>query len=140
MIEFLVKIMTKILHPQLAKECLPIISLGVCRVYLRNDSNFPWLIMVPMRENIREIFDLTIEDYNQMMHEVRSVTKHFQIFTGATKMNVATLGNMVPQLHIHIIARFESDKAWPAPTFGIETTPYKPEKADSIVNELRAML
>lgn len=132
--------MTAILHPMLAKECLPIASLGVCRVYLRNACEFPWLLMVPMRENVREIYELENHDYEQMMSEVRLVTERFQQITKADKMNVATLGNMVPQLHIHIIARFEGDPAWPNPTFGLPTTPYKADKADTIIGKLRILL
>jgi len=132
--------MPQMLHPLLAKEALPIVSLGVCRVYLRNDSNFPWLLLVPMRENIREIYELNAEDYEQVMHEVRTVTKIFAEITNADKMNVATLGNMVSQLHIHIIARFEGDKAWPNPTFGIPATPYSADKANALIGKLRAAL
>ncbi|MEQ1788964.1 MAG: HIT domain-containing protein [Rickettsiales bacterium] len=133
--------MPKILHPQLAKECLPIVSLGVCRVYLQNNNNFPWLILVPMRNAVQEIFDLSNEDYEQMMSEVRSVTKHFAIFTGADKMNVATLGNVVPQLHIHIIARFKSDAAWPNPVWNsnLPSVPYSQRNAELLIQELRAI-
>lgn len=133
--------MTALLHPQLAKDCLPINNLGVCRVYLQNNSNFPWLILVPMRPNIKEIFDLEQVDYEQMMSEVRAITKHFSIFTGADKMNVATLGNVVPQLHIHIIARFENDAAWPNPVWNasLPSAPYAPEKAELLIRELRAI-
>ncbi len=133
--------MTALLHPQLAKDCLPINNLGVCRVYLQNNSNFPWLILVPMRPNIKEIFDLEQVDYEQMMSEVRAITKHFSIFTGADKMNVATLGNVVPQLHIHIIARFENDAAWPNPVWNasLPPSPYAPEKAELLIRELRAI-
>jgi diadenosine tetraphosphate (Ap4A) HIT family hydrolase len=133
--------MTIPIHPQLAKDCLPINNLGVCRVYLQNNSNFPWLILVPMRPDIKEIFDLEQVDYEQMMSEVRAVTKHFAGFTGADKMNVATLGNVVPQLHIHIIARFENDAAWPNPVWNVSLppAPYAPEKAELLIKELRAI-
>lgn len=133
--------MTALLHPQLAKDCLPIISLGVCRLYLQNNSNFPWLILVPMRPNIKEIFDLEQVDYEQMMSEVRTVTKHFASFTHAHKMNVATLGNMVPQLHIHIIARFENDAAWPNPVWNASLLPstYPQKDAELLIQKLRAI-
>lgn len=132
--------MTAALHPQLAKDCLPIVSLGVCRVYLQNNKNFPWLVLVPMREGITEIFDLETVDYEQVMSEVRSVTKHFAEFTRADKINVATLGNVVPQLHIHIIARFKKDGAWPNPVWNaLPPTPYPQHEAELLIKELRAI-
>lgn len=129
------------LHSQLAKDCLPVTDLGLCRVFLQNNSNFPWLVLVPMRENLREIFDLVDGDYESMMNEVRSVAKHLSIFTRAHKINVAALGNMVPQLHIHVIARFENDLAWPNPVWnsGVSAMPYAPEKAELLIKELRAI-
>jgi diadenosine tetraphosphate (Ap4A) HIT family hydrolase len=132
--------MTTLLHPQLAKDCLPIISLGVCRLYLQNNSNFPWLVLVPMRPNIKEIFELEQVDYEQMMSEVHAVTKHFSVFTKADKMNVATLGNVVSQLHIHIIARFK-DAAWPNPVWNANLPPahYPQNEAELLINELRAI-
>ena len=134
--------MPKMLHPALAKEALAIASLGVCRVYLRNVCEFPWLMLVPMRENVSEIYDLDTEDYEQMMREVRSVTKHFSEITGATKMNVAAFGNIVPQLHIHIIARFENDPIWPQPAwnYAAQLTPYTPDKANALIGKLREAL
>ncbi len=134
--------MPKILHPLLAREALPIASLGVCRLYLRNVSEFPWLLLVPMRDDIREIYDLTAEDYEQTMREVRSVAKHLAEITGADKMNVATLGNIVPQLHIHIIARFKTDPAWPNPVwnFAAPPTPYPADKANALIGQLRTII
>ena len=134
--------MTKMLHPALAKEALAISSLGVCRVYLRNVCEFPWLMLVPMRENVSEIYDLDADDYEQMMLEVRTVTKHFADITGADKMNVAAFGNIVPQLHIHIIARFENDPIWPKPVWNYDAqlTPYTPDKANILIGKLRAVL
>jgi diadenosine tetraphosphate (Ap4A) HIT family hydrolase len=134
--------MPQILHPLLAKEALPIASLGVCRLYLRNVCEFPWLLLVPMREDIREIYDLNAEDYEQTMAEVRAVTKHFAEITGADKMNVAAFGNIVPQLHIHIIARFENDPIWPQPAWNLaaQLTPYSTDKANALIGNLRAVL
>ncbi|MEZ5690536.1 MAG: HIT family protein [Rickettsiales bacterium] len=134
--------MTKNLDPRLAEECLPVINLGVCRVYLQNNSNFPWLILVPIRDSITEIYQLSNDDYEQMAREIRMVTKQFAEFTSADKMNVATLGNVVPQLHVHIIARFNDDKAWPNPVWncGIPPVPYSEEKAESLTRELREIL
>lgn len=132
--------MTTALHPLLAKDCLPITTLSICRVYLQNNSNFPWLVLIPMREGLSEIFDLSINDYEQVMNEVRVVTKHFASFTKADKMNVAALGNVVPQLHIHIIARFKNDPAWPNPVWNaLPPQPYAQDKAELLIKELRAI-
>lgn len=130
------------LHPQLAKDCLPVLDLKICRVLLMNNSNFPWLVLVPMRENMREIFDLSNEDYALVMEEIRTVSHKFSEFTRADKMNVAALGNMVPQLHIHIIARFKNDAAWPNPVWnsGVDGKNYEPEKSNDIIKQLRSLL
>ncbi len=131
--------MTFTLHPQLAADTLHIADLAACRVLLMNNSNFPWLILVPMRENLREIFDLGADDYRLVMDEVKNIAEKFAAFTKADKINVAALGNMVPQLHIHIIARYANDAAWPNPVWnsGVTGKPYDPQKAKSIIKELK---
>ncbi len=130
------------LHPQLADDTIHITDLKICRVLLMNNSNFPWLIMVPMRENMREIFDLSSDDYTLAMEEIRTVATKFSEFTKADKMNVAALGNMVPQLHIHVIARFKSDATWPNPVWnsGVAGKAYEQENAELLVKELRDIL
>lgn len=130
------------LHPALASECLLIKELGVCNLYLRNVRHFPWLLLIPARENLREIFDLTPEDYTRAMEEVRIVTQAFADITKADKMNVATLGNICPQLHIHVIARFTNDAAWPNPVWNanLPPEPYEAAGASSLIEKLRAAL
>lgn len=133
--------MTFLLHPQLAADTLHITDLKACRVLLMNNANFPWLILVPMYENMREIFDLDTADYKLVMEEVKSVAEKFAAFTKADKMNVAALGNMVPQLHIHIIARFKNDAAWPNPLWncGVTGKDYESEKAELLLKEFKAI-
>lgn len=111
------------LHPQLEKDTFLVGDLPLCRVLLVNNRRFPWLVLVPRKDSIRELFDLSAEDYITAMAEVRDTAQRFAQFTAAHKMNVATLGNMVPQLHIHIIARFENDAAWPAPVWSATAAP-----------------
>jgi diadenosine tetraphosphate (Ap4A) HIT family hydrolase len=106
------------LHPQLAADCEWIGDLSLNRVLLVNDKNYPWLILVPMRENIREIFQLTEADQCQLLIESSAVSKLMYEHFKAEKMNVAALGNMVPQLHIHHVARYKDDIAWPGPVWG----------------------
>ena len=107
------------LHARLAADSVPITKLELCEVRLQTDANFPWLILVPQREGAREIHRLSETDQYQLMREISYVSDQFESLTGAEKMNVAALGNMVPQLHVHVIARFEGDPAWPGPIWGI---------------------
>lgn len=115
-----------ILHPQLSADTIPLGNLPLCRVLLMNNAQFPWLILVPRREGLRELFELTLKDYNTAMEEVRKTAQTFSQLMLADKMNIAALGNIVPQLHIHIIARFKTDAAWPHPVWNssIKPEPY----------------
>ncbi len=130
------------LHPQLEKNTFFVGDLPLCRVLLMNNQQFPWLISVPRRETIRELFELAQEDYQIAMNEVRFISEQFAAFTKADKMNVAALGNMVPQLHIHIIARYKNDTAWPNPVWnsGVPVSPYDTEKVEQLIHKLRKFL
>ncbi len=133
--------MTFALHPKLKADTLHVADMQACRILLMNNVVFPWLILVPMRENMREVFDLGNDDYNLVMSEVKNASEKFASFTKADKINVAALGNMVPQLHIHVIARFENDPAWPNPVWnsGVTARAYEKEKAELLIKELRAI-
>jgi len=130
------------LHPKLAEDCIHIADLTVCRVMLMNSAYFPWLVLVPMREGMRELHDLSEADHAIVMEEIRGITVAFNRLTGAHKMNMAALGNVVPQLHIHIIARFEGDAAWPNPVWNAALAPmhYTAEQLDERLHGLRQML
>ena len=133
--------MTFQLHPQLAKDTAAICDLKLCRVLLMNNQNFPWLILVPRQNGLREIFDLSEKDYLGVMQEVRGVTKKMASHLAADKMNVATLGNMVPQLHIHVIARFTGDAAWPNPVWNAApAAPYNSAALQGRVQEWESIL
>lgn len=133
--------MTFSLHPQLAADTAHIGNLDVCRVLLMNNQHFHWLILVPMRDNIRELHDLDEGDYFKVMEEVRMVSKKLAAHTKAHKMNVAALGNVVPQLHIHIIARFMDDPAWPKPVWGhTPFLPYQEKILKAKVAEITSLL
>ena len=105
------------LHPRLAADTRPVAKLPLCRVLLMNDQRFPWLIMVPERAGIREIHQLSTAERAVLIEEVATVAASLEKLTAAEKMNVAALGNMVPQLHVHVIARFAKDAAWPTPVW-----------------------
>lgn len=106
------------LHPQLAADCLVLGELPLCLVLLANDSQYPWLILVPKRAVLREIHHLSSAEQQQLMAESCAVASLLENELRAEKINVAALGNMVPQLHVHHVARFSSDAAWPAPIWG----------------------
>ncbi|HDP89125.1 MAG TPA: HIT domain-containing protein [Thioalkalivibrio sp.] len=106
------------LHPQLAKDCIEIGRFPLCRVLLMNDANYPWFILVPDREDVREIFELSGDDQRQWLRESAELSRAMVELFQPDKLNLGALGNMVPQLHIHYIARYQDDPAWPKPVWG----------------------
>lgn len=129
------------LHERLAADCLLVGDWPLCRVLLMNDSNFPWLILVPRREALREIYELILDDRNQFLAESCVLGKTLMALFSGDKLNVAALGNMVPQLHIHHVVRKAGDAAWPAPVWGkVPTKPYETTAANALLATLRAKL
>lgn len=114
----------------------------LCRVALCNDSRFPWLYLVPRREGIREMFELTQEDQDQLMREMTRAGRLLQKLFKADKINTAALGNMVPQLHVHVFARFTGDPAWPKPVWAIQQgeIPYTEDEYNQRVAQLQKAL
>lgn len=110
--------MAFVLHPQLAADCFEVGDLPLCRVLLMNEVRYPWFILVPMREGMREIHHLETADQVQFWKESARFSSHLETLFKPDKLNVAALGNVVPQLHVHHIARFKNDAAWPAPVWG----------------------
>ncbi|WP_298774443.1 HIT domain-containing protein [uncultured Shewanella sp.] len=106
------------LDKQLEKETVKIISLPLCDVLLSKEDIGPWLILVPRVENKTEIFQLTLEDQRQLLQESSLISEMLKIEFNADKMNVAAIGNVVPQLHVHHVARFYNDAIWPKPIWG----------------------
>ena len=125
------------LHPRLAEDSVPVTILSLCEVRLQTDANFPWLVLVPQRESVRHIHRMSQQDQQQLAVETSFVASNFETLTNADNINVAALGNMVPQLHIHIIARFKTDPAWPDPIWGIVLRKAYTDKA---LGELAAQL
>lgn len=129
------------LHTQLDKDCYLIGDLPLTRVLLRNDSRFPWLILVPRRAGATELFDLSSLDQRVLMEEMSSVAAALASHERADKMNVATLGNIVPQLHVHVIARHAGDAAWPGPVWGAGAAePYADDAVTEHTAQLRELL
>jgi diadenosine tetraphosphate (Ap4A) HIT family hydrolase len=107
------------LHPRLKEDTIDIGDLPLCRVLVIKDAQYPWLLLVPRRPEIVEIIDLNEVEQAQLMTEVSRVARALKEITKCEKLNIAALGNMVPQLHVHIIARRLSDAAWPRPVWGV---------------------
>ena len=106
------------LHPQLAQDTWLVTDLPLCRVLLINETRYPWVILVPRQQDIREIHELTAMERQQLWQESDQVSRALMKLFKPDKLNIAALGNQVPQLHIHHIARFQTDAAWPAPVWG----------------------
>ncbi|KAF0182233.1 MAG: histidine triad protein [Nitrospirae bacterium] len=119
------------LHEQLKADTYTVTRLALCRVLLLNDSSVPWLILVPEVPGISEIHELSILDRTVLMEEISRASLALQELYAPDKLNIGALGNIVPQLHIHIIGRYKSDRAWPGPIWG--TAPGKPYKPDDVV-------
>ena len=107
------------LHPQLERDTASLGDLPLSRVLVINDANYPWLLLVPRRPDITEVIDLDEVEQAQLMTEVTRVSRALQAVTECHKLNIAALGNAVPQLHVHVIARFRHDAAWPKPVWGV---------------------
>jgi diadenosine tetraphosphate (Ap4A) HIT family hydrolase len=107
------------LHPRLKEDTIDIGDLPLSRVLVIKDAHYPWLLLVPRRRDIVEVIDLTEVELAQLMTEISRVARALKDITKCEKLNIAALGNMVPQLHVHIIARRSSDAAWPRPVWGV---------------------
>jgi diadenosine tetraphosphate (Ap4A) HIT family hydrolase len=129
------------LHPQLARDTAAVGDLALARVLVMNDANYPWVILVPRRAGIVEIIDLEEGDRGRLMAEIAQVSAALKELTGCDKLNVAAIGNVVPQLHVHVVARRTSDAAWPKPVWGaVPARPYVAGELDTFVAALRRVL
>ncbi|RPJ68847.1 HIT domain-containing protein [Alteromonas sediminis] len=127
------------LHPQLAKDSTFVCDLELCQLRLINDASYPWCILVPKKEGTVEVTDLTAKEYHQLQLESLQLTRVMQTLFTPKKMNIASLGNMVPQLHVHHIARYESDPAWPRPVWGqASMTVYEEHALKECVSALKS--
>jgi diadenosine tetraphosphate (Ap4A) HIT family hydrolase len=129
------------LDPQLAADTVPIGDLPLCRVLLNDDANYPWLILVPRRAGLIELIDLDEAARCTLMGEIAQVSAALKAHTSCDKLNVAALGNVVAQLHIHIVARFRTDVAWPNPVWGkARRLPYEIAARDALIGAMRVAL
>ncbi|MDG9757732.1 HIT domain-containing protein [Pseudomonas sediminis] len=129
------------LDSRLQQDCLVIGDFPLCRLLLMNDSNYPWFILVPRREEVSELFQLDADDQRQLWQETTLLAETLKDTFAADKMNVATLGNVVSQLHMHVIVRRREDASWPAPVWGRHPAqPYSEQQAGQVVDKLRSVL
>ena len=129
------------LHRQLAHDCITLGDFALCRVLLMNDSNYPWFILVPRRAGVRELHELQETELGMFWRESmllgRLLMSHFQ----GHKLNVAALGNQVPQLHVHHIVRYQHDRAWPKPVWGVAPMlPYTQTQLQKVRDSLLPLL
>ena len=125
------------LHPQLAEDTHPVAHWTLSELRLMDDQNHPWLILVPRIEDAVELIDLSPAQQAELMGEIAIASRALQAAFKPHKLNVASLGNLVPQLHVHVIARFEHDIAWPRPVWGMASAqPYSP---DALVRRIEAL-
>lgn len=129
------------LHPRLAGDCIPLGELPLCTLLLMNDAQYPWCILVPRRAGIREIYELNEDDQIALLRESSLLGRALIQAFGGTKLNIGALGNVVPQLHVHHIVRFEHDPAWPAPVWGRHPArPYDEAQRRTFVERLMPLL
>ena len=130
-----------VLDTRLQEDTWLIGDFPLCRLLLSNDSNYPWFVLVPRREGISELFQLNDDEQQLMWRETTALAKVLKGLFDADKMNVATLGNVVSQLHMHVIVRFQADVAWPGPVWGKHPAkPYSQAEVQVIRDRLKAVL
>ena len=126
------------LHPQLQKDCYLLGHFELCSLLLLDDSNYPWFILVPMREQVTEIHQLADNDQQQLLKESMNFSRCLEEVFQPDKLNIAALGNVVPQLHIHHIARYKNDACWPAPVWGaVKAIPYDEDGLTDITSRIK---
>ena len=129
------------LHPQLERDTTLLGDLPLSRVLIINDANYPWLLLVPRRTGAVELIDLDEVERSQLMTEIALVSRALKDVTECDKLNVAALGNAVPQLHVHLIARRKTDKAWPKPVWGaVPAIPHDAKELDRFMVTMKTKL
>jgi diadenosine tetraphosphate (Ap4A) HIT family hydrolase len=127
------------LHPRLAADTAPVTRLALCSVLLMNDARVPWLILVPEREGLAELHALARPERAALMEEIAAASAVLERLYRPDKLNVGALGNVVPQLHVHVVGRYRSDAAWPGPIWGSgPAIPYAAQALAAEQERLRA--
>lgn len=125
------------LHDRLQADTAPVAQLPLCRVLLMDNRVWPWLILVPAQPGLTEIHQLSREDQHRLVDEIALASRTLEVLFAPDKINVGALGNLVPQLHVHVIARSKGDPAWPGPVWGSGFAErYSPEERDSLTRKI----
>lgn len=129
------------LDERLQSDCHYLGRLELCQLLLMNDCNYPWFILVPQRSDVRETFHLSGKDQQLLLKESNYLAENLNDIFNADKMNIAALGNIVPQLHVHHIVRFESDLVWPKPVWGVNPArPYSELQLATLMSRIEPIL
>lgn len=128
--------MSFILHPNLQKKA-HVCELELCTVLFENNRDYPWIFLVPKKNNVRNMLDLTTQERLQLMREIEVCELAMMNLFNPTQTNVAMIGNVTPQLHVHIICRFEGDPCWPDTVWGIKGTPYTEEEKEQTIQTIK---
>lgn len=130
-----------VLNERLGADSKLVCILGLCQLRLMNDSRWPWLLLVPQRAEAEEIYHLTPLDQALLTFEAGETARALKRVTGCRKINVGALGNKVPQLHVHVVARNPGDTGWPGPVWGLgKARPYDTNSADALIRAIVAEL
>lgn len=129
------------LDRRLDADSAPLLWLGLCELRLMDDRRWPWLILVPQRPGMVEVHDMTPLDQTMLVFETNMVAQALKSVTGCTKINTGALGNVVRQLHVHVVARSEGDPGWPGPVWGFGARePYRPEDRHTLADRIKSAL
>ena len=129
------------LHPQLAADTHLICRAENCQILLMDDARFPWIVLVPEVAGIRELYELNERQQQKAYQSILHVSKSLAEYSNAEKIERCRSGNQVPQLHIHIIARYQSDVAWPGPVWGVgQTESYSADQLQQTLRDLGTVL
>ncbi len=129
------------LHPRLQEDCITVGRFDLCQLLIMNDSQYPWFILVPELIDMIEMYQLSRTERLMLTEESHYLAKNLAILFEADKMNIASIGNLVPQLHLHHIVRYQTDKAWPAPVWGkLAPIPYTADQLTDTIIRVREQL
>lgn len=132
--------MNFLLHPRLEADAAFVADWPLCRVLLMNDARYPWLILVPRRADVTEIMELTAAERTLLVEEIARAGEAVRTLAGVAKLNIGALGNLVPQLHVHVVGRRPGDPAWPGPVWGHSpAVPYEPAARDALITLVRSL-
>ena len=132
--------MSFVLHPRLEADTAFIADWPLCRLLLMNDARYPWLILVPRRPGVVEMMDLVTDDRALLLNEMMRAGEIVRGLGNVTKLNIGALGNLVPQLHIHMVGRHPGDPAWPGPVWGHSpAAPYEAQNQDRLIGLVRSL-